>query len=923
MWAKAHHEGRVGLTGVLLGLAGLCWMICSVCKGSQFFEDEDGVMVCMDCGTQVKRMVIAKIDREGDAVNASMIRIRTSDSDSERQIFIPPGGFIDHHVLSHIEYCSSFQQLLQAQLLALIQQKGFTLRVEEGVRRVWDAYLSALQSDTIRGVQPSLSLAIVYVGCLLARQPVLLEDLVWWALSGQLPLLRFHEELVGSLASRRLFTVRAQIRVEQVQGDVGRLATLMPFPLPPPNGPALALRLARTIALPASLYPLVMGLLPLLQVRGFETYYANPTPHLVACLVAAMHLAWTLDTDRPECVCPRMAGLPPWATYFQTLVALPSPLEAGLRFPENPAELPLLGGGAAEAAFVRCAGGHLGRDLEAQTTTALTALRAESLSAPAQSPAISKSPGDEVGIRLLCVFVPVPMLMRSALVCCMCALTGLLRLPGNLSSHSLPPREIPDQTRAHEAPSAPVHPPPPSFPSQAPTSPAPASATAPTQPYFIPGPPSATATVSRLFRGCAAAVAQQQRAPSPLSQPFAQSFLSQPLAQRPLKDEDGAPMQPESDGTDPLLPTTSAFSFDAQVVFDEAARKLAEEEEERALAAPSPLGPSKPLLPLSSPAPSDPEHPDSQPPLAGNTGPAPPDQLPAQPPLPPPLQYEIWEARQEPYKRRGEQPTLRKGAVPRRGSAPRDADGEDGLGDADPGDGSVRPLGRVLPPEVAVLARAPLAPSSALPARPPSPLHKSALLAPPSEDQPASSATPVPPSPSTPSSPSPLVATEAPAAPAPESAPPVVFVAPPLCMYAALEPSAEGGPPADRWWPIAAAAADQGDSAATPQQTSGRPGGRVPLLLSAACDAVVRVCMGEWANSFEILNYVSRLESALQARSLRPWPHGPHWRMAVQPPIQAAQRQALAATLLQSAAGIVTAPAPTGPKSTRPTEMLL
>lgn len=196
-------------------------MHCRVCRGNLFDTDDNGNRVCRLCGTQSRDFFEQVVEAtEQDILSGNFGRARYK---------------VQKEICS-MTYEEGLQQILIFQVNTLIEEFHFTPLLLNAVAKIWFRYLKdpntnifrsdikvdleKQEDETNENSKPlirilnlkreratmNITLAILYLGCMCVREPVIIADIIRWVRSGKIPFLSAYKILPPNI--KELFFFR-------------------------------------------------------------------------------------------------------------------------------------------------------------------------------------------------------------------------------------------------------------------------------------------------------------------------------------------------------------------------------------------------------------------------------------------------------------------------------------------------------------------------------------------------------------------------------------------------------------------------------------------------------------------------------------------------------------------------------------------
>ncbi|CAK0781685.1 hypothetical protein CVIRNUC_005445 [Coccomyxa viridis] len=317
---------------------------CPQCQGTSWTLS-DGVLVCEICGTQ-SQVFVQEQQEFQTGIDDLRYRRRAGGpsrrpASAQASEHLPPDVDTVHAML--ITYSKALQHALQAMMQALQGLCGSGAPLTSTIRQLWMAIISECGILTLkfaRGVKVSMDevlpmqrawritlkgaawkvlhpdtlLAVLFLGCWVAREAVTGMDILQWANDGTLPFL-----CLGALSKRVLERLDAVslgfplpllepsgvMGIQDLMALSAQKAHQINVLLPPVNAPALILRLSQELAIPQEvaraalrLYEVHLAGAP--QMRLQDDIHMHPYTHIAAIMLVAIKLLYCLDAEAPE-----------------------------------------------------------------------------------------------------------------------------------------------------------------------------------------------------------------------------------------------------------------------------------------------------------------------------------------------------------------------------------------------------------------------------------------------------------------------------------------------------------------------------------------------------------------------------------------------------------------------------------------------
>ncbi|OIW32142.1 hypothetical protein CONLIGDRAFT_571387 [Coniochaeta ligniaria NRRL 30616] len=354
---------------------------CSECPAKRYYQ-ESGFRYCQN-GHRVEGFIEYDVDLEGDNYGKAGTISRKTKEKREKQHKHLSGN------AARELYLECLQLVLRKQLAWLVRERGLPAELETVVRDLWDLrvrnfgglravdekgkgkgrdaksepesgsesemlFSSQGETDGESGAEASArvkgsriknwavkegqkwpmprlldTLALCYLGCLAMRLPVRIGDLLRWARSGRLLLVRAIADIPVKMRDRLQPQYKNMIRGRYSSLTGGEFHTVVTdlvmgyqknfdMVFPPLNTPLLLLRYLRELALPLEAYVYAEKLVSLLRLEfsfstAGHTPFKDPETLLIASIVLAVKLLypfeeeqqyWASKNDRPS-----LAGL--------------------------------------------------------------------------------------------------------------------------------------------------------------------------------------------------------------------------------------------------------------------------------------------------------------------------------------------------------------------------------------------------------------------------------------------------------------------------------------------------------------------------------------------------------------------------------------------------------------------------------------
>ncbi|KAK2947233.1 hypothetical protein BLNAU_17867 [Blattamonas nauphoetae] len=303
--------------------------ICANCRSDKFELTEEGFLVCAVCGT---RSAISTSDTTVEAEFGTRLQARRYASQSSSTNPQAPGGIDGQKLkpqkptITGQDAVVIFQGLLQAQVTYLTSEDiGVTPLLVQTVGSIWIRYLSLFHSGLVFGLQLQLTLSFLMLGCRILRVPLTYRDLISLCTRipshTALPLLNFHRTIpaVSSISKRRIRVRKIPTPTKLASQTMSLSQLLQPMELPPPNAPALFLRVCGHLQLGRAEIGLGLTILPYLQ-NETSFHMSDGWEWVWAVVATVLRVFYTCDTDSEATVRRRVGDIPEWNDLIHRLL---------------------------------------------------------------------------------------------------------------------------------------------------------------------------------------------------------------------------------------------------------------------------------------------------------------------------------------------------------------------------------------------------------------------------------------------------------------------------------------------------------------------------------------------------------------------------------------------------------------------------
>ncbi|KAI8610759.1 hypothetical protein BC830DRAFT_1172467 [Chytriomyces sp. MP71] len=322
---------------------------CPVCRVTKFRRDSTGLRFCVN-GHQMRST--GHVEVGDDEIQAGARLRRIAKKRKARLVFAK--GF---RAATPLLLFEALQLSLKAQVLALINKRGFPPEIEHIVRDLWLAVVTrqgiverASRSSATKNRQaqnqstatqytnkqprilmtPNIQLLLIYLGCKHLRLPVMLCDVYRWAESGVIPFLNaldnlpsdFLQYVARHALAMKLFQKFSMPSLTHLQAELVTLTSVfktMDIQFPPMNRPLILLRLVKDFKIPLELYVATEyvweALYRYLQQQHRQNFSiwlkSKPEMVLMSCLIVAIRICYSLQPSERHVFISWLSNLPP------------------------------------------------------------------------------------------------------------------------------------------------------------------------------------------------------------------------------------------------------------------------------------------------------------------------------------------------------------------------------------------------------------------------------------------------------------------------------------------------------------------------------------------------------------------------------------------------------------------------------------